>query len=494
LTLDKDRLQKLYIEQNLSINKIAVITNKSHKYISSKVKEFSLSKSKDYLNYKWLHHHYIELNMTTTEIAAIAGVTDPTIASALRNNSIVKDSAILQKSRVEKMKKSNLVRFGSESAFSSEEVKEKIKETMIERYGAANPRNVEELNNKAIETCLGKYGVEHPMKNLKIKESVIQTKIENGSIKVLENGKTINEMCLDSGISPASIYKISDGLSDKDIISATENFKAKHTALENIFSSRSGLKPYNYLFDASKYPLLRYRPDFKLDNRTAINVDGLYWHSEKNKDKRYHYKMRADYEGLDNLRIIQFREDEVLNKFDIIQSMINNVLGKNKRIFARKTKLDNVPRDVYSWFFETNHLMGSVNARTFGLFHDGELVSAMSYRVYKDKIKIERFCSKNNTTVVGGAGKMLYAIQNLHGLPIHYWADLRYGTGNYLKALGFEKQRDTLGWKWTDGANTFNRLSCRANMDPRCLSEREYAEEKGWYKIYDAGQRLWVKD
>ena len=40
---------------------------------------------------------------------------------------------------------------------------------------------------------------------------------------------------------------------------------------------------------------------------------------------------------------------------------------------------------------------------------------------------------------------------------------------------------------------TYNRLRCRANMDNRKLSEKEYSEELGWERIYDAGQRLYIK-
>jgi len=98
--------------------------------------------------------------------------------------------------------------------------------------------------------------------------------------------------------------------------------------------------------------------------------------------------------------------------------------------------------------------MGSTCAKHIGLFgNDGNLVMVLSYRQRKNVCKIERLCSKK----------------------------------------GFIKERETLGWKWTDGKNTFNRLRCRANMDDRGLTQKDHAEELGWYKIYDAGQRLYVK-
>ncbi|MEM4359960.1 MAG: hypothetical protein QXT45_05475 [Candidatus Bilamarchaeaceae archaeon] len=63
-----------------------------------------------------------------------------------------------------------------------------------------------------------------------------------------------------------------------------------------------------------------------------------------------------------------------------------------------------------------------------------------------------------------------------------------------MEKMGFVKVKDILGWEWTDLKTTYNRLQCRANMDERKLKEKEYAAELGWFKIYDAGQRLFEKD
>ena len=72
------------------------------------------------------------------------------------------------------------------------------------------------------------------------------------------------------------------------------------------------------------------------------------------------------------------------------------------------------------------------------------------------------------------------------------FVDLRYGNGKSLESIGFTRESVSLGWKWTDGCSTYNRLWCRANMDERKLSEREHADELGWYKIYDAGQAKYI--
>jgi hypothetical protein len=120
----------------------------------------------------------------------------------------------------------------------------------------------------------------------------------------------------------------------------------------------------------------------------------------------------------------------------------------------------------------------------------------MSYRLVGRRLIIERLSSELDTVVIGGFSKMLsYLERNLYGKydEIHYWVDLRYGVGSFLLQHGFKKDHDVLSWKWTDNKATYNRLACRANMDSRCLSEKEHAKELKWSKIYDAGQRLYIK-
>ena len=139
--------------------------------------------------------------------------------------------------------------------------------------------------------------------------------------------------------------------------------------------------------------------------------------------------------------------------------------------------------------------MGATNARHIGLYHENQLVCLFSYKIYKDKLDVVRFCSLINHTVIGGFSKLLVYAEKLHpNLPIHYWVDLRYGTGNFLLNQGFVKAKeDVLSFKWTDYDNSYRREQCQANMDERRLTQAEHAEELGWVQIYDAGQRLYIK-
>jgi hypothetical protein len=226
----------------------------------------------------------------------------------------------------------------------------------------------------------------------------------------------------------------------------------------------------------------RYRPDFLLpDHNLIIECDGLYWHSElKTKDKKYHKKKKEEYQRL-GYNSLFFRENEILEKFEIVKSIINNKLSvNNNRFFARKCYI----KEISSNFFEQHHLMGKGSGKCFGLFYRDDLVVGTQVKwVNKNKgvLEISRFCPKFNTTVVGGFSKLLnYVERNLSPNVIQTFIDSRYGIGGYLEDLGFYEENRSLSFKWVD-LNSFvvyNRMQFPGN------SGYDY----GLYKIWDCGQ------
>jgi hypothetical protein len=225
-----------------------------------------------------------------------------------------------------------------------------------------------------------------------------------------------------------------------------------------------------------------------------VDVDGLYWHSDEQRSKMYHIEKRKTYNNC-NLQLLQFRADEIDYKLPIVKSIVNNKLGLSIKLQARKTSIKEINSKEAKIFLTANHLMGSSNSKHLGLYLEEELVCLMSYKLKGNILKIDRFCSKIDYSVTGGFSKLLKRIEKLtpEATKVHNWVDLRYGTGEHLESKGFILAKETLGWKWTDFDKTYNRLSCRANLDERGLSEKEHAEELGWAKIHDAGQRLYIK-
>jgi hypothetical protein len=231
---------------------------------------------------------------------------------------------------------------------------------------------------------------------------------------------------------------------------------------------------------------------FLPDSNIGIEYCGLYWHSEGKIDNRYHLDKRLFFNSI-GVKLIQVLEDEWRDKRDLICSMLRHAVGLGEiKVYARKTKVLSVDNDVAQKFLENNHLMGAHRSSKYiGLYHDGELVSLLGYKLTLNFLDISRFCTKMGYHVVGGLSRLLSHVPE--SKEVRSFVDLRYATGYSLEKIGFTYDHTTLGWRWTDGFKTYNRLRCRANMDERDLPQEEYAAELGWVKIYDAGQALFIK-
>jgi hypothetical protein len=196
-------------------------------------------------------------------------------------------------------------------------------------------------------------------------------------------------------------------------------------------------------------------------------------------------------------KILVIRQHELDGMTDLINSMVDIRFDNGTKIQARKLNIKEANSHKLSIFFKENHMMGKYPASGFVLEDEiGTIYSAISYKIFKDgSVEIARFSSKKGLVVVGGLSKLLNAVvKKTKTNKIVSFVDLRYGDGHSLEKIGFKKIGVTRGWQWTDGFKCYNRLQCKANMDSRKLSEKEYAAELGWWKIEDAGQAKYVKE
>ncbi len=176
-----------------------------------------------------------------------------------------------------------------------------------------------------------------------------------------------------------------------------------------------------------------YIPEKKL----AIEFDGLYWHSHIKDD--YHLLKTEECEK-QGIQLIHIFEDEWDRKQEIVKSRLQSILGKNNRIFGRKTECKIIDADTANAFLNANHIDGSCFAEYhYGLFYNNELVSVMTFGKSSDEFVLLRFANKLYTNVIGGASKLFSHFRKDHPEieKVISYADRRWSKGNLYEKLGF---------------------------------------------------------
>ena len=245
-----------------------------------------------------------------------------------------------------------------------------------------------------------------------------------------------------------------------------------------------------------------YIPSHKL----AIEFNGLYWHSEEYLDNKYHLDKTIECEKL-GIQLIHIFEDEWLYKKDIVKSRLKNLLGFNDiKIYGRKCLIKEVDSNETKDFLNKNHVQGNVNSPIkLGLYYENELVSLMTFGGLRkvlgnkdkdDSYELVRFCNKLNTTVIGGADKLLkYFIKTYKPKEIISYADRRWSQGNLYKKLGFTFVHNSKpNYFYIINKTRKHRFSYRKDIlikegfDTN-KSEREIMNERKIHRIYDCGNK-----
>lgn len=93
----------------------------------------------------------------------------------------------------EQIIKNNLEKYGVENVFQSSDIKEKIKQTFKEKYGVEHPSKSKDIIEKRKKISIEQYGVENPMQRPEIKEKVMNTTFERYGVKHCLQSKEVQE-------------------------------------------------------------------------------------------------------------------------------------------------------------------------------------------------------------------------------------------------------------------------------------------------------------
>ena len=249
-----------------------------------------------------------------------------------------------------------------------------------------------------------------------------------------------------------------------------------------------------------KYELDIFIPEHNL----AIEFDGLYWHSERFKKNDYHVN-KTNLCKDKGIQLIHIFEDEWTYKQDIVKSRLKNILGlTSNKIFARKCQIKEVSNKDSKIFLNKNHIQGNVNSNIrLGLYYNDELVSLITFgktrlimNGNKNSNELIRFCNKLDTTVIGGADKLLkHFIKQYKPKEIITYADKRWSIGNLYKKLGFEYIHDSNpNYSYIINNKREYRFKYRKDILVKQgydnnKTEHQIMLERKIYRIYDCGTK-----
>ncbi|MHB8098011.1 MAG: DUF7487 domain-containing protein [Sulfuricurvum sp.] len=435
---------------------------------------------------------------------------------------------------VDKTKENNLKKYGVECTFQLEQVKEKANNTKLERYGNYKYCN----EDKIASTKLERYGDEKYVNVDKIKNTMLRNKgaykydttIENGQCYKIKNFQELNKEEIEK--------RFIDKDKKLDRIGFMEYYDCKDSFMYKT------LKELNIEFKRNsnmENELLKYFPGADVNNRTvikpleldlyfedrkfAIEYNGLMWHSfgrskyemfnNFDKEDRNKHLRKTELCEEQGVQLYHVFENEWLNpvKKDIWISIINDKLGLNKKVGARKCTIEKISYKEASEFLNENHLQGyGIAKECIGLFYDEgdfypELVSVMTFSKSRFSKMYEyemiRFATKKGYTVQGGGSKLIkYFEKTFKPKSLVSYANRRWSTGNFYSKVGFElvnisgpnyfyfKDLELL-----ESRNKYQKHKLEKILDifDDSLSETVNMYNNNFRKIFDSGNLVFVK-
>jgi hypothetical protein len=443
-------------------------------------------------------------------------------------------------------------KYGCKSILANTDIREKGKVKILDLYGVDNISKSQYIKNKKKETSMKNWGVDNPLKSDIIREKIIDTtlkkhntkypflkeeyiELKNKNIKKNKKNKTFElfKSSLNKDFFEIIDYKdgffeiydlrykntfvinrkfLYDRIRIKTEISTILNpvdiqQSGKEIQLINWFKLINiGLESPMEFIEGDRKILEGKELDIYIPSKNiAIEFNGLYWHSENFKERKYHLdkSLKCQEQGI---QLLHIWEDEWVYKKDIIKSIILNRLGLIKeKIYARQCEIRVIEDSkLVRKFLDENHIQGySQSSIKLGLYYKNELVSLMTFGYRhtnaKKEFELIRFCNRINLNVIGSASKLFnYFKQNYHFTELISYSDFRLFDGSMYQTLGFTKQHlskpDYFWCKDIERKHRFNfnkQKLIKEGYDPN-KTEVEIMYERGYFRIFGCGQHRWI--
>jgi G:T-mismatch repair DNA endonuclease (very short patch repair protein) len=462
------------------------------------------------------------------------GVTNPSYLDSIKSK-IREKNKNNAKSRMEKARRTNFEKYGSEYVGQVEEFKTKQKATNLEKYGYehvfSDPAFQEQRRNNNIE----KYGVEYTGQVDQFKVKAKQTKLDRYGDESFNNRpKAADTMMTRYGLDfskahwgPEIVIIMGDPVllaqfvANKTINSAADQLGVAPTTLRNTlydFDIVSYDKRTNQYEDLVAQLLTDLGVYFVQNDRTilqgqeldfyipscnlAIECNGIFWHSELMGKNRLYHVNKTNKCVDQNIKLLHVWDYQLDESWAIISSMISNMVGKTStKIGARQTTVRIIEWQECAAFLRENHLQGEIKGRQYiGLCYNNELVSVMCFgksRFKYGEYELLRFANKLNLNVVGGASRLLatFLKMNPQVVTLTSYANRDTSIGNLYCKLGFSLVgRSGPSYCYFKNRKVFNRMQYQKHKLQNVLSvyspaltEWENMKNNGFNRFWNTG-------
>ena len=406
-------------------------------------------------------------------------------------------------------------RYGVRYALQNKDIMNKTKTIINERYGGIGCSSTL-IANKIKQTNIERYGVDH---NFRIG---IYDKYPE-LIGIREDGSWICK-CEHADCNKCSEKQY---ITYNNLHCQRKKFNTETCTILNPLDSGSGpeqsigvfLQNMGVQFEQHNRTILHPAEiDFYIPSKNiGIEFNGVYWHSDLKKDKNYHIDKYLNCKK-NNVQLIQIWEDWWCNKHDIVLSILKSKLGLiSDKIYARDCICEQINNKDGLSFINKNHIQGKCRAKIYyGLLHNNELVSVMAFNkrsklsgnkhLTDDDWELVRFCNKIDTTVIGGASKLLkHFIKDVKPSLITSFSCNDISDGHLYEELGFISDHKVNNAYWYIDSNTHERFH-RTSFTKNAIikkglagangnwTEKEIMNTTKYLRIHDSGTTKWILD
>lgn len=212
-----------------------------------------------------------------------------------------------------------------------------------------------------------------------------------------------------------------------------------------------------------------------------------------------------------SIQLVHLWEDVWQTRPLQVLSRISSMLGKNRTIHGRKTKIVTISKKDSEQFFDQYHLQSCVKARYhYALKVDEQIIAVASFSAKRNmtrkaegytSIELIRFATADGITVQGGLSKLIrHMIKTLQPNDVMTYADRDWSYGKGYTTLGFELAAETPpAVLWLNRQNMTryfpHRLPQEVQQAISCFNPAEAASHLAsldYYRIFNTGNLKYI--